>query len=392
MNLLTTKTTTAVWILLCFQSPTSADDEDRYLTLPQIISKYNYPVEIHHVTTQDGYTLTMYRIPGTSTARPVLLLHGIFHYAAAFITAGVGHALGYILADAGYDVWLGSFRGCPDSQTHTIFNATTDPKFWDFSWHEMGLFDLPAMIDYVLEITAQPSLYYVAHSQGTTAFYAMVSTHVHYNRKVRVNFSLAPTVYFSKPIKPLVVLEMWYHYIQHLADKLDVYTIPPSNRFVSQTLPVLCGRTGRFCDELRFTFMKYFHGTEVPEGVLPVLVGHAQMPVATKQILHFLQVMRSGYFHWYDYGEDRCWGYGCGSRRVRAYNLSAVAVPTFLFYSARDCMIHEDDVVRLCGELGGGCEGRVLVPDRSFNHGDFISGKRVRELVFDKVVTLMGQY
>lgn len=41
-----------------------------------------------------------------------------------------------------------------------------DVDFWDFSWHEIGVFDIPSTIDYILDQTNQTKLSYVGHSQG----------------------------------------------------------------------------------------------------------------------------------------------------------------------------------------------------------------------------------
>lgn len=54
---------------------------------PEVLETYNYPYETHHVTTQDGYILTVYRVTGSpntdvgrqnGTIKPaVYLQHGL---------------------------------------------------------------------------------------------------------------------------------------------------------------------------------------------------------------------------------------------------------------------------------------------------------------------------
>ena len=81
---------------------------------------------------------------------------------------------GYILSDAGLDVWLGNFRGNRYSRNHVNASGLMnpdDPPFWSFSIHELGKYDLPAMVEHVLRDTGLPSLTYVGHSMGTTALW-----------------------------------------------------------------------------------------------------------------------------------------------------------------------------------------------------------------------------
>jgi hypothetical protein len=47
--------------------------------------------------------------------------------------------------------------------------------FWNFTYVEMGRHDLTAVIDHALEVSGAASLSYIAHSQGTSAMFAVVS-------------------------------------------------------------------------------------------------------------------------------------------------------------------------------------------------------------------------
>ena len=77
------------------------------------------------------------------------------------------------------------------------------------SWHEMGVYDLPAVIDYTLNYTAQKSLYYVGHSMGSTMFYVLMSVKPEYNTKIRHMVALAPAA-FLRNTKSLITLAKFF--------------------------------------------------------------------------------------------------------------------------------------------------------------------------------------
>lgn len=83
------------------------------MTTPQIIALHGYPAESHTIVTDDGYILTVHRIPFSKTSnknispkKTVLLHHGLFGSSVHWVLAGPMKSLGYILSDSGYDVWL----------------------------------------------------------------------------------------------------------------------------------------------------------------------------------------------------------------------------------------------------------------------------------------------
>ena len=73
-----------------------------------------------------------------------------------------------------------------------------------FRINEIGVYDLPALIDYVLETTKQSSLHYVGFSQGTTVFFLMGSERSEYLSKVKLMSAFGPTVYMENPKSPIV--------------------------------------------------------------------------------------------------------------------------------------------------------------------------------------------
>lgn len=167
---------------------------DDVLTL---INAHGYKGESHLVTTEDGYILKIHRIPprnARSSRYPVFLMHGLLAASADFVITGPNVALAYYLADAGFDVFMGNARGNKHSSRHQTFHSDSK-DFWSFGWHEIGYYDVPAMIDYVLKITKQAKTFYVGHSQGTTSLLVLLSRRPEYNSKIIQAHLMAVSAY-----------------------------------------------------------------------------------------------------------------------------------------------------------------------------------------------------
>lgn len=93
-----------------------------------------------------------------------------------------------------------------------MFNPT-ESEYWNFSWHEIGFYDLPAMIDHILSATNYTNIHYIGHSQGVTTFFVMITMKPEYNEKIVSMHAMSPVVYLRHPS---IMLQMFGNNINEL--------------------------------------------------------------------------------------------------------------------------------------------------------------------------------
>ncbi|XP_063239096.1 lipase 3-like [Bacillus rossius redtenbacheri] len=369
-------------------------NQEAYLTVPELVASRGYPSESHDVVTEDGYILTMHRIPhgrhGPSVDRPpVLVQHGILCSSACWVLSTSEKALGFVLADAGYDVWLGNFRGTNYAKKHVSLNLT-DKQFWDFSWHELGVYDLPAMVDYVLSRTGREGLFYVAHSMGTTSFFVLLSMRPEYNSKILAQFSLAPVAFLSHVRSPVIRLIIPFLTSLHQLQMVGPGEFLPNSQFLSAVASLACpdgALTPPVCTDISF-LLTGFNQRQFNMTLLPVITGHVPAGSSIHQFLHYAQEVHSGRFRQFDRGVvGNLLAYG--SVEPPDYDLSKVTAPVYLYWGENDWLADAEDVRELESKLP--CvRASTRVPHPCFNHQDFMWAVDVEALLYRDVLARMA--
>uniref|UniRef100_A0A182P818 Potential DNA-binding domain-containing protein n=1 Tax=Anopheles epiroticus TaxID=199890 RepID=A0A182P818_9DIPT len=371
--------------------------EDAHLDSIGLLRKYGYPAEEHIVETDDGYLLGVHRCPGSPLSPPapgkpvVLLQHGMLSSSADYILMGPDTSLAYMLADAGYDVWMGNARGNRYSRRHR-FRSNVTQTFWDFSWHEVGSIDIPNMIDYILARTGQQSLQYVGHSQGTTAYWVMMSQHPYYNRRIKSMHALAPAAYMHNTRSPYVLFLATFLYTTDLMlQMMGTWWFEPTNEMDIQGGLQNCHDGAPFQDmcSINTFLIAGFNTEEVNSTMLPVIHAHSPAGASTMQMIHHAQTIRSRIFRQYDHGAMNMLRYGQLTPPV--YILANVQAPTLFYHSTNDWLATPADVELLYRELPNVVK-RYLVPLPAFNHLDFVWAINVRSLLYNELLADLRAY
>jgi len=297
-----------------------------------------------------------------------------------FVIGGPTEGLAFILADRGYDVFLGNARGNIYARKHSQLNPEKDAAFWRFCWSDIGKKDLPAIIDEVLRVSHQNKLTYVGHMQGTTAFYVMGSERPEYMDKIKTMVSLGPIAYMkhstNKMLKTIAENEQnkaWQ------MKNLGVNEFHPSNDFIKSVGQEECiaqGIVERVCQNPFFMLNGYesqfMNMTTINQYAVRLPAG-----ASTKQVLHFAQLVKNGRFAKYAENTDR----------FVDYDLSRVSVPVLMVYVPTDKLSAKEDVECLIEKLPNVVEKMEI--SQYMNNLDLIFAKDVTNTVYQRLVQFL---
>ncbi|KAG9484992.1 hypothetical protein GDO78_008217 [Eleutherodactylus coqui] len=374
------------------QCVTYHPDPECSMTVPQLIMYRGYPSEEYEVTTDDGYILSVNRIPHgirhhSGGLKPVVLLqHGLLADATNWVTNFDYNSLAFILADAGYDVWMGNSRGNTWSRKHKTLSAA-DREFWAFSYDEMAKKDLPAVIDFILQTTDQEQLYYIGHSQGTTIGFIAFSTIPQLAKKIKMFFALAPVVTVQHPIGPAAA-SRWLPACLIKAFFGEKLFLPQSKitRFISRKfcnhflLDELCGNF--------FFLLCGFNEQNLNMTRVHVYTSFCPAGTSVQNMIHWLQAVHTGKLQAFDWGTE-------GNKKhynqstPPLYDVTNMDVPTALWSGENDWLADKLDVESLIPKI------RNLVYHEEipkWQHLDFVWGLDAPQKLYNRILELLEKH
>jgi len=305
-----------------------------------VIKKFGYKGENYRLKTADGYLLTIQRIFPNKIEQikkpPCIIMHGIFSLSLQFLQLQ-NDSLAFVLANNGYDVFLANARGTKYS-SHVTYPKNSS-QFWNFSHHEIGYYDLPAIIDTVLGIRKAKKLFYIASSQGAAMSMVLLSTRPEYNQKIIQAHYLGPAIFLGGAPNLILRGDLGLFTRHKMVDLSDVFSIlkPIYMSFCDRTKPI-----GLFICILQefVSFAMNINTVEVDVDVLKYYVDNHAPAISKGQFDHFKQLSKSRKFKYFDYGDENIKIYG--SRNPPEYDLSRVTVPIYIYWGSQDNVIGKD--------------------------------------------------
>ncbi|KAJ7324171.1 hypothetical protein JRQ81_017191 [Phrynocephalus forsythii] len=372
---------------------TNADPEAT-MNISEIISFRGYPSEEYEVITEDGYVLLVNRIPHGKFShwnkgpRPVVFLqHGVLADGSNWVTNLDYNSLGFLLADAGYDVWIGNSRGNTWSLRHTNYTVEQE-EFWKFSYDEMAKYDLPACINFILNKTDQKQIFYVGHSQGTTIAFIAFSTMPQLAEKIKMFFGMGPVATIKFASSPMVKLAMFPELL--LKEVFGDKQFLPQNSITRWLATHLCDHLllDDLCGNL-FFLVCGFNEKNLNMSRVDVYSSHCPAGTSVQNMLHWRQAAKTGQFQAYNWGSKKENMAHYNQSTPPVYNVKEMAVPTALWTGGHDWLADPKDYALLLTQIQNLVYHKDI-PD--WEHLDFIWGLDAPQRVYKEMIQLMQKY
>ncbi|KAM6442297.1 lysosomal acid lipase/cholesteryl ester hydrolase isoform 2-T4 [Liasis olivaceus] len=366
-------------------------DPETAMNVSEIIVYRGYPSEEYEVVTDDGYILYINRIPHgkisqkTKEPKPVVFLqHGLLADSSVWVTNLDYNSLGFVLADAGYDVWLGNSRGNTWSRKHVNYTMKQQ-EFWIFSYDEMAMYDLPASINFILNKTGQEQLFYVGHSQGTTIAFAGFSALPQLAKKIKMFFGLAAvaTVKFSSG--PLVKLGLLP---ELLAKKMfGTKQFLPQNSIMRWLATHVCDHAllDDICGNF-FFLVSGFNEKNLNMSRVDVYSAHCPAGTSVQNMIHWSQAVKSGELKAFDWGSRKENMAHYNQPTPPFYKVKEMLVPTAIWTGGHDWLADPKDVALLLTQIPNLIYHKHI-PE--WEHLDFLWGLDAPQRMFKEMIQLM---
>ncbi|XP_065039445.1 triacylglycerol lipase 2-like [Musa acuminata AAA Group] len=360
-----------------------------------VVSPQGYECQEYEVKTQDGYILTMHRIPqgrgGGSPGKrqPVLLQHGLLMDGLTWLLNPPQQSLAFVLADNGFDVWITHGRGTRWSRRHESLDAS-NPAYWAWSWDELASYDLPATVGFVFQKTGQ-KLHYVGHSMGTLTALSAFSEGKLVNM-IKSAALLSPVAYLTYMATPIGAAAA-SAFSGEVRTTLGVAEFHPKGPVGTQFLESVCAMPEVNC----YDFMASLTGPNccLNYSTVDIFLKYELEPTSVRTLVHFSQTFRRGVIAKYDYESSMANMAAYGKSSPPEYHMSNIThdLPLLLSYGGGDMLSDVKDVQLLLNDLSNHDADKLVAQlVKEYAHMDFVMAVNAKQLVYDGLIAFFNKH
>lgn len=366
--------------------------EEAKMTFSEIANKYGQQAEEFDVMSEGGYILKVFHLPGDRT-KPLLFIHGAMDSSDSIIMRG-NTSLAVALVRDNYDVWAMNYRGNRYSRRHIKMDPDSDEAFWNFSAHEIGFYDVPATIDFILNKTGEQRLSVIGYSEGTMATYLLGATRPEYNDKIKIAISMAPICFIQNTgLVMSFVLGAAAPAINVGLIAIHSEEVLGHNSITKAIIDEVCSEkySGfQTCLQNGLYLLTGSNPNEIEPEFFPIILGHFPAGTSRMNLNHLVQISQSKTFSNYDYGTAKNMA-KYKRPTPPEYDLSKVTMKVALIVAKNDQISTIKDVEKLRKQLPNVVEYRVM-KNNAFNHVDYIWGKNTHKTLFPHIFGILKKY
>ncbi|CAG2106679.1 unnamed protein product [Medioppia subpectinata] len=379
---------------------------------PQLIESRGFQPETHTITTADGYILRVFRIVNRQLRnsgrrlrpRPLVLWHGVAVTSDSWLFSTLGaidnrglyrenngilndcdrnvtSTLAFTLSACGYDVWLPNTRGTHYSQDHITLNSNRDSRYWQFTLTEMAVYDIPAVVRYILQITNSDSVSYIGHSLGTAQMFALLSLVPDFEQFIKPFIALAPIAYLGHiesigrlgvPLEPILRAFPGPLGIPVPIAQIIGIFVCGNELLVNLCADIFYAINGYDAQNFNKIYASAYSKNLV--SIVPIDAAHSGASVSTWVYAHLAQLVVNKCFRRFDYGITQNQRH-YGQATPPSYPLCNITSRNIaLFRGLNDLLADNMDVSLLVQQLSVPLLDNYIVPDPKWNHQDFQLG------------------
>ena len=358
----------------------------------EICSIQGYTIHDHVVKTKDGYLLTIHRLTNDSLyadpfkVRPTVYFHhGLLTNSELFVLGNhKNKCLPFLLADRGYDVWLGNNRGNKYSRKH-IEMLSKEERFWKFSLDEYAIFDIPDTLNYILDLTQCEKISYVGFSQGSAIGIASFSLNPTLAKKINLFVGLSPALIPNNLNHPIA------RFLVNSSDKL-LYSIFGYRDMLPSTViwQKLLGSLNyiKVVDK-SLIYLFNWKGLNISASQKEIGYPHMFSSSSVKSVVHWFQIIKHKRFQMFAEEDSITDIFNLEKERSKLCRISPFPIqslmnlPMLLIYGGSDVLI---DIKSTQQNLLSNFNNVEAIERSSYEHMDTLWADDVEKTVFMPII------